>query len=167
MDNVELDKDGNFIVQESILLNIMSGGILLAIFFGVLVTRDFERNNTTESFFLIYLFLLTGVVIFFSKTYRRRIIIVINNNGIYFEKSLLTDWENFVDAYIIQEEYSVNSDSAGISDKFYIVVVFFNLNAGNNYTFKMPMSGSQSKSEYQVISAIEYFSGKKLSYNVL
>jgi hypothetical protein len=167
MEHVTLDEDGNFSVQESAFLNFMSSGIFLAIFFGVLFTRNFERDSTTGSFFLVYLFLLVGATVFLIKGIRSKTSILINNIGVYFENSLVTEWGNFVNAYIMQEDYRVNSNSAGIYDRFYIVVVFFNIEESLQYTFKIPMSGSQNKSEYEVISAIEYFSGKKLSFDVV
>ncbi len=167
MNNLILDKDQQFTVQDSVLINLISVFIFLAIFIGVLVTRDFERNETISSFYLVYLFLFIGVVVSFVKIKRRKVFITINSNGIYFQGKLITNWKNFVNAYITQEAYDVSNYSAGLSDKFKIVIVFFEPTARVNYEFKMPVPGTSNKSEYEIISAISHFSDKQLSYEII
>ncbi|HEX8357217.1 MAG TPA: hypothetical protein VF610_07405 [Segetibacter sp.] len=165
-DNLEFDKDENFVVRESVLINLITGFIFLAILVGVLLTRNSEKNQNNGAFYLIYLFLAVGVAIYFIKVKRRNVILIINRNGIYYRNVLVTDWTNFINAYIGQDEYVVSNNSAGISDKFHVVVTFFEPLKGTNYIYKMAMSSSQNKSEYQVISDKEYFSDKKLSRDV-
>lgn len=164
--NIELDTGGNFNVQESVLINIISGFIFLSIFCGVLYTRDFESNYPASSFYLIYLFLVFGCIASFIKAYRNKTFIIINKNGIHYKGKLITAWINFRNAYIIQEDYNVSNYSAGISDKFKIAVIYLDPISGKNYTQQMIMSASQDKSEYQIISAIEYFSDKDLSLHI-
>ena len=167
MNNLILDKDGNFTVQDSVLINYISGFIFLSLFFGVLVTRNFERNDTISSFYLIYLFFLIGIVVSFIKAKRRKVFIIINSNGIYYQGKLITTWGNFVNAYITQDEYEVNNYSAGISDKFKIVIVFFDPTVEANYVHKMPVPSTSDKSEYEIISAISHFSAKQLSFEII
>ncbi|MEO6719604.1 MAG: hypothetical protein ABIN67_04520 [Ferruginibacter sp.] len=167
MNDLILDKDGNFVVRESVLLNTIMGFIFLAILIGVLFTRNFEANQPIGSFHLIYLFLIVGIVAVFTKAKRRDVILIINKNGIYYRSKLVSDWPNFINAYIYQEDYVVSNNSDGLNDKFYVVITFFEPQSEANYMYKVPMSNSQDKSEYQVISAIEYFSKKKLSQNII
>lgn len=166
MSNFTLDKKGNFIVQESVFLNCFSGSIFLALLLGVLITRNWERNTDTVSFYFIYLFLILGAVIFFVKANRNEVIMIINNMGIYYKGNFITNWENFINAHITQDDYEVSSNSSGVNDKFNIVVTCFQPTSAGDYMYKLAMSGSQNKSEYQIIYAIEYFSKKKLSLDI-
>ena len=164
--NIELDKDGNFVVGESTLLNYLTIVICFAIFIGVLITRNFERENSHVFFWFIYLGILMPAIISISKLKRNRSIIIINGNGIYYHNNLVTDWTNFSNAYIAEETPTVSTYSAGLSDKFRIMIVYFDPNKSANYIYKMEMTESQNRSEEQIMSAIQFFSDKALSNDV-
>ena len=158
--DIELDEEGNFVVGESALLNYLLIALSIAMFLGILITRDFERNQNTGSFYLIYLFILLPGIFAIVKLKRNKASIIVNEKGIYYHNNFVTDWSNFISAYIAEEPSGVTNYSAGLSDKFSIKIIFLDQNKGGNYMYDMKTSGSQNKSEEQIISAIQYFSGK-------
>jgi hypothetical protein len=166
MDKIKFDKDENFIVRESKFFNYFSGFIFVAFFFGILVTRDFERGNRIGEFYFIYIFILILAAFFFVKGTRNSTNIVINKIGIYYKGTLISKWENFINAFIRQEEYQVGTNSDGINDNFKIIIEYFDPNLGENFVYSIPTSSTQDKSEYEIISAISYFSGKNLTYDL-
>jgi hypothetical protein len=165
--NVEQDKDGSFIVGESALLNYIFIAIYTTIFFGILLTRDFERENSFGSFLLYLAAILIPLVASIVKLKKNRSIIVVNRKGIYYHNNFITDWNNFVYAYIMEETPMLDNNGGGLSDKFSIQVIYYDHAKGENYIYKMKSSDSQNKSEEQIILAIQYFSGKVLSNEVL
>ena len=163
MDKITFDKNGNFVVRESKFINYIVGFTFLALLSGVLVTRGFEVGQDTSDFYFIYVGFSVGAILFFIKGTRKRTSIIINPAGIYYQGRLITNWENFLTAFIRQESYNV---SDGVNDRFKIVVEYSDTIKGGNFLYPIPTSGTQDKSEYQIISAISYFSGKKLTYEI-
>ncbi len=163
MDKITFDKNGNFVVRESKFINYIVGFTFLALLFGVLVTRGFEVRQDTTDFYFIYVSFSAGAILCFIKGARKRASITINLTGIYYQGTLVTNWENFLTAFIRQESYTVRD---GVSDRFKIVVEYSDTIKGGNFLYPMPTSGTQDKSEYQIITAISHFSGKNLSYEI-
>ena len=89
-----------------------------------------------------------------------------NSNGINHHGNTICNWNNFINAYTAQEFPIVSNYSDGLSDKNYIIVIYFDREKGGNYVYKMRMSDTQNKSEEQIIEAIQYFSGNTLSKEV-
>ena len=140
VDEITFDKDGSFTVADSRFINYLGGFVFLALFLGVLVTRDFEIGQQTGDFYFIYFTLVIPCLLFFVKGTRKRISIIVNTTGVYYQATLVTTWGNFINAFIRQEEYSVNNYSAGISDRFKIVVEYYDARRGGNFLYAIPTS---------------------------
>ncbi|MCW3089462.1 MAG: hypothetical protein JWP81_531 [Ferruginibacter sp.] len=165
-EGIKLDSEDNFIVKESALLNYLVAVIFFAIFIGVLITRNFEIGNPISEFYFIYPFILLPGIISLIKYSRDKAIIKVNKTGVFYYGVTVTDWSNFKTAYIGEEYPTVTQNSAGMSDKFSIVVTFFDPTRNCDYWYKMSLSGTQDKSPEQIISAINFYSGKNLSFEV-
>ncbi len=164
--DVELDEEGNFVVGQSALLNYLLIALSIALFLGILITRDFEHNQNTGAFYIIYVLILLPGIFAIVNLKRNQAIIIVNEKGIYYHNNFVTDWSNFISAHIAEEPPAVNNYSAGLSDKFSIKIIFLDQNKGGNYMYDMKTSGTQNKSEEQIISAIEHFSGKLFSKEI-
>lgn len=152
-------------VKESVFYNLLQAFIMIAIFVGILFTRNFEIGKTDSStFYFLYILCLFFIIMFVKKSMKRSELLKVNIEGVFYKGTKLTNWENFVNAYIIQEGYSVNNNSAGISDKFRIDVIFYNSSAKQNYKYALSLSSTADKSSYEIIQAMINFSGKQLSF---
>lgn len=158
--DIKLDSAGNFTVGESKLINYLFGSLFLIMFLVVLTSTDWGK------YWLMDLMLLFLPVMFFSAGLKKRKKISINASGIYHNKNLITDWVNFKLAYIRQLPNNVTASSDGLSDRYRIAVVYFDQKQGMDFLYSIPLSGTQDKSEYEIIDAIMYFSGKQLSYEI-
>lgn len=154
-----------FVVKESVFYNLLQAFIMIAIFIGILFTRNFEVDKTdSSSFYFLYILCLVFIVVFVKQSMKKSELLKVNTEGIFYKGTKLTNWENFVNAYIIQEGYNVNNNSAGISDKFRIDVIFYNSSAHQNYKYALSLSSTADRSSYEIIQAMITFSGKQLSF---
>jgi len=142
MDHFTLDKQGNFMVQESVLLNVISAVCLLATFIGVLITLDFNIRWGGASMLLLYLMLIIFSTVFFVKAIRSQVILTINKAGISYKGHFITGWDQFITAYITQNDLMVSESSTGLYDKFRIVVEFVAPGKAIRYRCEMRMPGS-------------------------
>ena len=166
VERLNLDGDGNFIVKESAFLNYLVAVICLAIFIGVLTTRNFEIGYPFSEFYFIYVFILLPGIISLTKYSRNKTIIKVNKTGVFYYGVVVTDWNNFRNACIAEEYPTVTQNSDGISDKFNVMVTFFDPARNGDYLYKMSLSNTQDKSPEEIISAIQFYSGQNLSFEV-
>ena len=166
-ERINFDSDGNFVVKESASLNYLTAALSFLTFIGVLITRNFEIGQPFSEFYLIYIFILVPGIISLVKYSRKKDIIKVNKTGVFYYGVAVTDWNNFRNACIAEEFTTVTQNSAGISDKFSVMITFFNPVNDCDYLYKMDLSNTQDKSAEQIISAIQYFSRKSLSFEVL
>lgn len=165
-EEIKFDRDSEFVVKESALLNYLIAGICFALFLGVLITRNFEIGNAPSQFYFVYVFILFPAIISLIKYSRDKAIIKVNKVGVYYYGVAVTDWNNFRNAYIGEEYPTVTNNSSGISDKFSVMITFFNPVDNKDYLYKMALSNTQDKSPEQIISAIILYSGMSLSFEV-
>lgn len=158
--NIKFDSNGNFTVGESKLLNYIFGSLFLIMFLVVFSNSDFGE------YWMLDLFLLFIPLHFFSAGLRKGKKITVNATGIYHSTNLITGWANFRMAYIRQLPNNFSGSSRGLTDHYRIVVEYFDFSKGLDYLYSIPLSESQDKSEYDIIDAIMYFSGKQLSYEI-
>lgn len=158
--NVKLDSNGNFTVGESKLVNYIFGSLFLLMFLVVFANNDFA------DYWLLDLILLLIPVQFFSTGLRKGKKISVNATGIYHNSNLVTGWANFRSAYIRQQPNYYADSSNGLTDHYRIVVEYADYSKGLDYLYPIPLSASQDKSEYEIIDAIMYFSGKQLTYDI-
>jgi hypothetical protein len=156
---IKLDSDGSFVVGESKLINYLFGSLFLVMFLVVLASTDIE------TYWMVDLSLLFFPALFFTTGLKNRKKMSINAMGIYHNKTLITNWTNFRHAYI-RQLLNTTARSQGLVDHYIITVVYFDQSRGVNYLYPIRLSESQDKSEYEIIDAIIYFSGKQLSYDI-
>ena len=148
-----LSNKGSFVVKESKFLNYLLMCFFIVLFIGVLFTMHFENNRSRGVFIFLDALILSGSVFFFIKGKQQRVIILINQNGIYYKGNLITNWTNFLNAFIKEQEGDTNSRVPRSNNKFEIRVIYFNEQKACNYSYAIVMPGIQNKSEYEVIAA--------------
>lgn len=166
MDKLELDPDGRFTVKDSAFMNAFIGVLLILFCIGLLVSRNYEAGNGYSEAYLICFLLLASAVYCFVRADKKKVYIVIDTNGIFYQGKQVTNWTNFRNSYIKQEEYRGVAGTPGLEDKFKIVVLFYNPADGITYMYQMSTSDGMDKSEYDIITAISHFSGISLSYEI-
>ncbi|MEK7225405.1 MAG: hypothetical protein AAB221_06955, partial [Bacteroidota bacterium] len=112
-------KEDQFVVGEERVLNYILAALCLALFlYGVIdaVNRNFRKIDYQS-----YVFALASIpaYLFFKKARSNRIYIRVNKNGIYQDEKLVTNWANFINAYIDQKE---KKNFFSIQDNFILVV---------------------------------------------
>lgn len=159
---ISLDDSGSFTVGASKKINFLFGGLFLLMVFAVIASTDFNF----QQFSLIYIFLLIPPVIFFKNAVSEKKVIIINTTGIYHRTKFITGWPNFKNAYIRQLPNEVTNSSDGLTDRYRIAIVYLDDQSNGGFVYNIPLSGTQDKSEYEIIDAIIYFSGKQLTYDI-
>ena len=152
MRKTALTKDSEFIVGEEKVLNYIIAFLCLALFmYGLIdaVTRKFINIDYQS---LIFTLALVPAFIFFKKGRSKRIFIRINKTGIYQEEKLLTNWANFIKAFLTQEEKLVS-----IKDNFVLVVEYRKEGQKEGFRRKIPLTNTQNKSEEDVLNAVRFF----------
>lgn len=141
------------IVKESPTINFILAAVFFMMFIGSLSTIDYlpddKKYLIPGSFaFFSFLFLANGI--------RKNIIIEINEKGIFYRRSLITDWSNFESAIITEAEIPGST-----KDTFILVVQYYVPANGKYYISNLRMSDSQDKSEEEIMASINYFISKK------
>ncbi|RYY95039.1 MAG: hypothetical protein EOO11_16665 [Chitinophagaceae bacterium] len=77
----------------------------------------------------------------------------INAHGLYYYGKLITDWDHFVSARVVEED-----QTGKFSDSFYLHL-HYTRDDGNVYKRRFPLSNTQDKAEEEIIAAIRKFSG--------
>ena len=152
MRKTALTKDSEFIVGEEKVLNYIIAFLCLTLFmYGLIdaVTRKFINIDYQS---LIFTLALVPAFIFFKKGRSKRIFIRINKTGIYQEEKLLTNWANFIKAFLTQEEKLVS-----IKDNFVLVVEYRKEGQKEGFRRKIPLTNTQNKSEEDVLNAVRFF----------
>ncbi len=159
--NIQLSEDGSFLVGESKTVNWFIAIVFILIDIGIIITESSNDHYGGRNY-LLYIVLFMPALLAFRKMYDKKVSIKINGEGIYFYNDLITNWDGFENAVIQQKEYRGDE----LSDKFYITIIYTNIEEGIRYTYPLRVSASADKSEYEIIAAIQYFSGKQLSYDI-
>jgi hypothetical protein len=88
--------------------------------------------------------------VFYSKGQQANIIIKINKDGIYYYGKLITEWNDFDNAYI-NDKMALGS----FSDNFVLVIEHYR--GDLLYRKNIPLTNTQNQSEEDVYHAIMYF----------
>lgn len=158
MEAIELNKDVDFLVKESAVLNVFIGAFFLLLFIITIVnfTNDPYHSDyrRTKVFLTIVVFTLPTAIIFITKGFMHKTIITINKNGIYYFGKLKTNWQNLLEAFITQDEIP-----GSIKDNFVLILKFYKDGEDDCYETKIPLRNTFDKSEEEIIAAIRFFSG--------
>lgn len=145
-------KEDQFVVGEERVLNYILAAFCLALFlYGIIdaVNRNFRKIDY-QSF--VFALALIPAYLFFRKARSNRIYIRINKNGIFQDEKSVTDWANFINAYIDQKE---KKSFFSIQDNFLLVVEY--KKDGKGFRHKIPLTNTQNKSEEDVLRAVHFF----------
>jgi len=138
------DKDGNFYVKDSRGCN-MTMGILFLAAFAVTVYVDSFNTNELSIYQLLYLSVIPGVYLI-KLAISNKTIITINKNGFYYFDDLVTDWNNFIDAFVTQDEEN-RKIPYDVTDRFMLVIRYGKVGHTNYYARKILMTAVMDKSE--------------------
>ena len=147
-----LNKDNDFIVGEEKTLLFILAGLFFAIFlYGVVdvVLHGFEKITYLN---YMYTIALGPAFLFFKKGRSKKVFIRINKTGIYQDEKLVTNWNNFINAYISQKPKLLS-----IQDNFILVVEYHKHNMSDGFRRNIPLTNTQNKSEEDVLEAVLFF----------
>ncbi|GAA4344504.1 hypothetical protein [Flaviaesturariibacter amylovorans] len=135
--------EAEFVVRESRVLN-----ALITIAFGfIFIALVFN--------FLGWLALLIfgpPLLVFLLRRKSGGTVFRINTHGLYYYGKLVTDWDHFVSARVVEEEAT-----GKFSDSFHLYVQYTRED-GNVYKRRFPLTNTQDKAEEEIIAAIRRFS---------
>lgn len=148
------DVAGNFYVKDSKGCNITMGILFLAAF---ILTACIDRFNTNEFsiYQLLYLSIIPGVYLI-RRGIVNKIIMTINKSGFYYLDELITGWDNFIDAFVTQDEEN-RKIPYDVTDRFMLVIRYGKMGSTNIYARKILMTAVMDRSEEEIIAAIKFY----------
>jgi hypothetical protein len=146
----DLNADEDFVVKESMGVNLF---VSLAFFAMFLYALYDNIEHGQEGIHLKILFIaLIPAFLFLRKALSKHRDITINKNGIYINNRLLTNWNNFIEAKIIQREIILS-----IQDNFTLFITY--QEGSRVFRDKIPLRNTQNKAEEEIIEAIRFYKG--------
>ncbi|NOT50679.1 MAG: hypothetical protein HOP10_05335 [Chitinophagaceae bacterium] len=147
-----LTKDSEFTVGEEKILNYILALFFLALFAYGLI--DAAKRNFKNIDYQSYVFALAiaPAIYCFRRANSKRVYIRINKNGIFQDGKLITDWSNFLRAWLGQKE---KTGIFNIKDNFLLIVEY--KKNGKGFRHKIPLTNTQNKSEEDVLAAVNFF----------
>lgn len=143
-----------FEVRESKTLNY----ILSVAFFTMFIGFFFTVSPDWKNLILIPIVLLVLSLLYFVKAFHNKLIMRIDDIGITYKKYNICDWIGFDSAYLGHEFYESGSE-ASLTERYFILITYFDkVNA--KMQFKIPMLSTQSRSEEDIMFAINKFCKK-------
>jgi len=156
MKEVRLNTNGDFVVKESVGSNIFIGVVFLLLALAALInfTDDTDKYHPPRTSFFVTILAITlpPAILFIAKGFMHQTVMTINKNGIYYFGTLKTNWNNFINAYITQDEIP-----GSIQDNFVLILQFYKEGKEGFFETKIPLRNTQDKSEEEIIAAIKYF----------
>ncbi len=152
IDVTEAAENDVFTVNEYVALDYGLAGLFTLLCLLTIGTSGFPAG--IFSLFAAVYFLYKGVV--------NREVLCVDCNGIYQNKKLVTNWQNFAEAFVTQ----LYSDRQ-ISDNFVLIIRYYKEGITGNFRMTIPLTNTQNKSEEEILDAIKRFyqlwQGKVLS----
>jgi hypothetical protein len=152
MGKTALTKDSEFIVGEEKLLNYIMAFLFLALFMYGFIDAMARKFINIPYLNFIYTLALAPALIFFRKGLSKRIFIRINKTGIYQDEKLLTNWAQFIKAFLTQDQKLIS-----IKDNFVLVVEYRKEGHMEGFRRKIPLTNTQNRSEEEVLEAVRFF----------
>lgn len=136
----------SFVVKESSIVSFIIAGIFFALFLsGVIMSgTDLDISLILLSLVPAILFTVNGVQ--HKKT------LMIDCNGIYHYNELITDWDNFVQAYLDQTDVL-----ASYQDNFVLILRYHKDGYEGSFKRTIPLTNTQDQSEEDILEAIRRF----------
>lgn len=154
MAQIYLDKNNEFTVKEWKVLNWVAGIVFFVLFIAMIIAG---------AWFYALLFGLPFLLLPALKHRKQAafdgVIIRVNSNGIFYYGKHITDWDNFLNAYVTNE-MKVRS----FKDNFELVLEFYRDTL--LIQKKIKLTNTQNRSEEEVYGAIMYFYKQHLNADV-
>ena len=148
----QLSIDKDFVVAESVVLDLCVGLFFFILFFLAVKVSPHDDPDQQKPFVKSLYITLIPALFFTFKGLINKKTITINKTGIYNYNTLITDWKNFIRAYIDQQTIT-----GSISDNFVLFIEHYKDNQAGYFECKIPLTNTQNKSEEDVIAAINFF----------
>src|SRR5688572_23076006 len=142
--------EADFEVKESRGCN-LTLGIVLAIAV-VLITYADLTGNLRGSFIRLFYLLSIPAVLFIRRGSANQTVMTINKTGFYYGGQLLTNWDNFIDARVMQEDKILT-----IQDNFQLFIKYYKEDSSGHFGRKIPLTNTQDKAEEEIIAAIKFY----------
>jgi hypothetical protein len=147
--------DGSFVVRESKWL-LFALGIVFSVLF-LISFFEFGDDRVSVGFrFNTMKIALLPAAIFFYRALHTRTVFVIDETGFHYYGKLITTWENFVSARVVE-----GKSPGGFQDNFLLHLQYTRPEKDGVYQQKLPLTNTQDKSEEEIIAAIRKWSGKQ------
>jgi hypothetical protein len=146
MQNEQPIQHDSFVVRESSVVSFIIAGIFFALFLSGVIMSGTDLDIS------LILLSLVPAILFTVNGLQRNKPLVIDCNGIYHYDELITDWRNFVQAYLDQADLL-----ASYQDNFVLILRYHK--AGYEGCFKrtIPLTNTQDQSEEAILEAIRRF----------
>jgi hypothetical protein len=147
-----LNKDGEFVVGEEKVLNYILALLFFGLFMYGLIDAMLDQFKKMTYLNALFALALLPAIFSFKKARSKRVYIRVNKKGIFQDERLLTNWPNFLNAYITQKEVVLS-----IQDNFLLVVEYRKDGFDKGFRKKIALTNTQNKSEEDVLEAIKFF----------
>jgi hypothetical protein len=85
-----------------------------------------------------------------------KIIMTINKKGFYYLDELVTNWHNFIDAFVTQDEEN-RRIPYDVTDRFMLVIRYGKIGHTGFFIRKILMTATMDKSEEEIVAAIKFY----------
>lgn len=136
---------GVFEVKESKMLNYIIAFVMAAIALGILLM------NSPCTLILTIMSAVTSIV-FFKKGSKRAVYMLINHDGIYYQNKLITNWNDFENAILDEEE-----NLREIKTVYTITIFYRDTHSGKTSNFYMVLPDTINKSGEEIIEAMKNY----------
>ncbi len=147
----QLTEDADFLVKEYLTLDI-TFAVILYVVVVLGIVGDHSPNNIQH---LIIdkrtLVILSFAIGFTIKAILNQTSIRVNKSGIYHYKIFVTNWNNFINAWVEEQH-----DRYG-NYYFVLIVAFYKEGEEGSFERIMKLGSTQNKSEEEIIAAIKFF----------
>ena len=117
MKQLKLNDKGEFVVKDSMGVNLVIGLVFLAMFITAFFGDDAAHNLPFWQRLNAMHITIVPAIIFFVKAYKRQTKILLNDTGFFYQGRLLTYWDDFIEASIVQDDVLMS-----IQDNFKLLV---------------------------------------------
>ena len=154
------DSETKFEVKESGLINAVLCGIFFIMFIAAVFTLNGADNASGWGYRKVGFLTLLPALYFLGRAIHQQKIMVLNKDGIFYKGNFICSHENFVRAYVDEEEVV-----GSISDNTVLVVEYYYPEKGMNYVIKLKMFTTQDKSVEQILTALQNFKSNVDNYS--
>lgn len=152
--NRKFDPDGSFDVKDSRGCNLTIGCLMLAAFACILLVDHFDLKHPSI-YQLLYLSVVPAVYMI-RRGVINKTIITINRHGFYYLGAMVTNWDNFIDAVIRQDEEN-KTPPFDLADRFVLVIRYGKIGQPGYFIRKFLLTAAMDKSEEEIMAAMKFY----------